>query len=875
MLPALFQKLWVPFTSKIFEEEYNSIQQDQFQYSFKVSLVNFLIINIFVVAYGAADGYPGVWPGPFALSLIIMLLWVFSNRFVKGLEVILIILSLFVCIVGFLFVTNYLLTKEYYPAFFLGYVFGTYEKTIILKVPKITYKLIFSVILFIVKLTMFPINHIQQIFWILLQMATMLMSLLADLLKENQDRKIFQHFCDCRESLVKFKNLMVSGLSTNLLIISPDLKQELFSNEYLHKTLSKRPNSGKTYILRLYEWFYSLKVDKRSLVEAGIDSFFPQNPSPTVLDILETSYHKRCFVERDKKLSFSAEYLDPVTHTLKIYEISITGIVWDAKESIAIILNDITAHAQNQNLKTADSNKDKMLAMVSHELRTPINGILGVVRILQSQTHDPQTLQYLSICKSSGELLYNLVNSILDLQHLRDNKFSLKMTRYDLHELIKGVYDMFKFQFEEKDLYLNLELDENVPKYIMTDHNRLRQILINLIGNALKFTFEGGVNIAVKIDTEFQDCIRFTVSDTGIGIKEEDKAKLFKMYGRLDQENSTTNTQGVGFGLEISSRLASLLSQSPKKAPIDFDSQVGKGSCFSFLVKDLSKSSPESSVVVGDETNCYESRDFEEDIGSISRRLSPYDIYYALNSDRQITSRHLRSRPRLQSSHLLLGSGSVTPLSFQRKRYSDDCDHIMASSRSRSRSSSFSFNGNTPTPPVAAEENKEKTENPATTDRALLASSTKKPLKMNEKSILIIDDNSFNLLVAKNLLEHLGYQVKTALNGKLGIDLVKSLAVENKKPFGAILMDIQMPVMDGYEATKLLKEMMAKNEIEEMPIIALSANDTEADQSRCREVGMYDHLSKPLKEEHLKKVLEGVFNRNYKRDISDILCQID
>ncbi len=200
-LQTLLSKLHTTFSSKPFEKEYNDIQLNQFQRYFKVSLVIFLIINIFVVAYGIADGYPGVWPGPFGLSLIIMLLWVFSNRFSRGLEVILIILSLFVCIVGFLFVKNHLLAKEYYPAFFLGYVFGTYEKTIILKVPKITYKLIFSVVLFIVKFVMFPIAHIQQIFWILLQMAIIIISLLADIFKEKEDRKTFQHFCDCRESL--------------------------------------------------------------------------------------------------------------------------------------------------------------------------------------------------------------------------------------------------------------------------------------------------------------------------------------------------------------------------------------------------------------------------------------------------------------------------------------------------------------------------------------------------------------------------------------------------------------------------------------------------------------------------------------------------
>jgi len=117
------------------------------------------------------------------------------------------------------------------------------------------------------------------------------------------------------------------------------------------------------------------------------------------------------------------------------------------------------------------------------------------------------------------------------------------------------------------------------------------------------------------------------------------------------------------------------------------------------------------------------------------------------------------------------------------------------------------------------------------------------------KNILIIDDNSFNPLAAKHLLESLGYQVETALNGKLGVDLIKSMSLINKRPFDVILMDLQMPVMDGYEASRVLKKMMEREEIGEVPIIALSANNSEDDNKRCNKVGMYDHLSKPLKED--------------------------
>jgi len=132
------------------------------------------------------------------------------------------------------------------------------------------------------------------------------------------------------------------------------------------------------------------------------------------------------------------------------------------------------------------------------------------------------------------------------------------------------------------------------------------------------------------------------------------------------------------------------------------------------------------------------------------------------------------------------------------------------------------------------------------------------PKDPNAKKVLVIDDNSFNLLVVRHLVEGLGYRVETALNGKLGLILIKSLICSNKKPFDLILMDLQMPVMDGYETARILREMMGNKEMAEIPIIALSANDSEDDKARCREVGMYNHLSKPLKERQLRRTLEQI-----------------
>jgi len=807
--------------------------------------------------------------GLIVISVTCILLWLLSNKLKNYLEILLVLFSLGFCISAFVFIKEKKVVPPMcFPAFFIGYIFGTYEKVITLKLPRIRFKLCFSLILLVAKILIFPAHKAVQIFSFFLQIVMIIFSLIADFLKDREDRKTFQNFYDYRESLTKFKNLLVSGLSTNLLILSRDLNEELFSNECLHKTISESGKAGKTYIRKLHEWLRHLKVDKRSATGSIKECplFNQTTAQSSVLDLLKAARQRHSITGEDKTMSFSAEYIDEKAQCLKIYEVSITNIVWDAKDCIALILNDITAHSQNQSLKLADANKDKMLAMVSHELRTPINGILGVVRILQNQAKDPQTLQYLSICKSSGELLYNLVNSILDLQHLRDNKFSLKMTRSDLHELMRGVHGLFKFQFEEKGLALNLEVDSKAPKFIVTDYNRLRQILINLIGNALKFTFEGGVTITVEMDTENKDsnCIRFSVADTGIGIKEEDKAKLFKMYGRLDQANSTTNTQGVGFGLEISNRLSSLLSDPMNPSGIKCESEFGKGTKFSFSVKDFTQ--PDDI----DNSQFFDPQAFAEENENLSLKMSPYSLSAMLTSERNSDLRQSQGKSplivsRAHSGQHLLPICPVPGLNKNSSHSPKASYFSPTQSPSKSRFQQFSsscllksevFLSSPGLPP--------KKENICSDHDRLFSSESGDIIKIKipqkKQSILIIDDNSFNLLVAKHLLESLGYLVETALNGQLGVDLVKSFIAAKKNKFAAILMDLQMPVMDGYEATRVLKEMMGRNEIPDIPIIALSANDTEEDKLKCKKVGMYDHLSKPLKEQELKRLLSEVFD---------------
>jgi len=870
------KRLQIHFSSKHIEEEYRKVQKVHTRNFFKVLLLKFGLTCALLTIYSLAErDYKVI--GPFVgVMIACILIWKFSHKLRDHKEPLVFGFGLAFTVGAFFYVREDLVTSQYFPALMIGYTIGIFEKMLTLRLSNFTFKIAFSIILLISKIVLFPVSALAQTFSLIIQSMIIASSLIADLLKAKEDRKTFKRFHDYREGHTKFRNLIISGLPTSLLILSRDLKQKMFANKYLETKvkLGRASEDCSIQIPMIHEWLDSLKIDKKSLLKEATKTSVSISELPlTVLELLK-AFNNKDEIVPECKVKFNAEFSHEPTKTRRIYEINVFPIIWDTQESVTIILNDVSMHSLNQSLKIADSNKDKMLAMISHELRTPLNGILGVVKILERQTKDQQTLQYLSIMKSSGELLYNLVNSILDLQQIRDKKFTLKMTKHDLHELLQDVHNLFIFQFEEKNLSLSLEIDKSVPKYIVNDQNRLRQVLINLIGNALKFTFEGGVSVSAYMDSERKGYINFSVADTGIGVKEEDKPKLFKMYGRLDQADLKTNTQGVGFGLEISNQLAQMLADNTSQCGITFVSQVGKGTTFSFAIKDSSFIGNDNSS----EIDYFEPQAFAEDIENLSLKMCPYSLYSGASSEREINNLKPITPPSLSMkkahSHLLpICSVRVTRTDTRAQTHTRNS---ITPFRPKSR-----YNSSTNFLKVEAQSSITQNKEGTTAETGFLPSplsiknSTthyKYDKEQSPKNVLIIDDNPFNLLVAKHLVEGLGFLVKTALNGQLGVELVKSMSPINKRPFDVILMDLQMPVMDGYEATRVLKTMMESQEISDIPIIALSANDSEDDKARCREVGMQDHLSKPLKEDQFKKILGEVAEL----DISlGSLCEVE
>jgi len=652
---------------------------------------------------------------------------------------------------------------------------------------------------------------------------------------EAQERVIFKGYYEYREEFVKFKSLIEKYLPQSVIILDPQTSYPLFANETFAKIFTKKFAFRNLHVKDKLNTrpINTLAVDTLDLLLTQNDSIrYSCKYEPDLSRLGNGITLRHFFLELTTNNFFN---MNAVTVTCSyqnsrgkrsLFEVVLMPLSWDREDAVAIILNDITFQDKIIAFKQADKNKDLIIATVSHELRTPLNGIIGLLQIMETKTEQPEVLKDVFLCKDNATLLWNLVNSILDLQMFYSGKLRLKLTKIDLHQFLKDTTKLFQFIASQKGLYLNLKIGSNVEKEITTDENRLRQIIINLIGNAIKFTFHGGVDICIEKDPE--EYIKISVSDTGIGIKEDQKKKLFKVYGKFE-ETQDVSRNGAGLGLTICNTLANALLQTKGEEQIHFESQDGIGSKFWFKIPKEIRSSRDSDINLidlSDQASSNERKIYSSRLTSLDSGSSFGEILE--DYDERIEPNNLRTKVR---SHTL-----------KKKR---DFNGIEESPNFKDFPMTYEDI------PLHISKKFEEISFCQSSEKDLLLFSKNKLHSIPEKTIrhkglvLIVDDNPFNLMVAQNFLVALGYEVETATSGKEALEKVKELSEKNKLP-RFILMDIQMPVMDGYETTRRLKKMVERREIKDVPIIALSANDQDEDVKKSLRSGMVDHLSKPL-----------------------------
>ena len=519
----------------------------------------------------------------------------------------------------------------------------------------------------------------------------------------------------------------------------------------------------------------------------------------------------------------------------RVFKVNITPLTWGDQESLAFIFDDVSHERTIMELKIADKNKDLVIAMVSHELKTPLNGMLGTIEIIRKMLiKQPNIIPYLNACKNSGLMLLNLVNSILDMSQIKKNKLKLVYAQICLLDLLNEVKSLFDHFCMVKNLYLNIEVHPDVPFDIVTDETRLKQVLINLVGNAFKFTFKGGITIKVDLENNDPSKLKFRIEDTGIGIKNQDQEKLFKFFGRIDQKDERINTNGVGLGLTISNTIVLLLNPNGGNKGIHVESEVDKGTTFSFVI---------SCGIQAENTNSTSS--FGDEWRDATNIFDKLNVYQFDEDQKRLDYGNNLSRSKSKCLITALNSKSFLH---------------MGGPESDTRLPNMTSSNSVPDfPLVSIRKSKKQTD---LFPIFSVAPTQKFDLSAHEKQdsllCLIVDDNPFNLMVATNLIHDRGYTVQTALNGQEAIYKVKEQE-KNGLPFNLILMDCQMPVMDGYEATKRLKAMMAKGEIAKTPIIAVTANNRDEEHDKhCFDVGMMAILSKPINIEEMDTLLQKI-----------------
>ncbi len=603
----------------------------------------------------------------------------------------------------------------------------------------------------------------------------------------------------------------------------------------------------------------------------------------TIFDFFENDHAINLFLEMlalDKKIkAFEATWIDKNTHPIQV-NIS-THLSTDLNTGQTIyegMVEDVTEKKHAESLRIArdaaissSKAKSEFLANMSHEIRTPMNGIIGMCTLLGDTDLDSEQSDYVDTIKFSADALLTIINDILDYSKVEAGKLDLEIIDFDLIRLVEGVAELQSEKAVEKCIDLIYLFGKQVPIYLRGDPGRLRQVLLNLTSNAIKFTHHGEVVIAVDLEENFEDraTIMVSVKDTGIGIAKDKLGQVFESFSQADT-STTREYGGTGLGLAISKRLVNLM-----QGDIGVESEPDEYTRFWFRVtlekqprKVIRQTELPGNIkgrkfiaVDDNKTNlqilegylhswgceCVCTDDPMQARGIILRHQlqnKPFDIalidHMMPKLDGEALGRSIRADPRLNAMKMImLTSRGLRGDAGRAKEAGFEAYLTKPVKRANLFECLLQVTGSA-----------------AKASPQLITKHTLEEIKKRDARILLVEDNKVNQKIALKILQKFGYRTELAENGQIALDRLKD------EDFDLVLMDVQMPIMDGLETTKRIRTPGSAIKNRTIPIIAMTALAMEGDMDRCINAGMDAYVTKPFKPKELMSTIsKQLFNQ--------------
>ena len=574
------------------------------------------------------------------------------------------------------------------------------------------------------------------------------------------------------------------------------------------------------------------------------------------------------------------------------------GVLGRSMDSMRASLERSTEEAkvQHEKLKELDRAKSSFLSTMSHEVRTPMNGVLGYTKLLRQSSLNDDQLEMLDIVASSGRALLTIINGVLDLSKIEAGEMELENIAFDLRGVMTEVVSLMRQTAMGKGLGLHLEIDPAVPSTVLGDSLRIRQIVTNLLGNALKFTKEGEVQLRLTLREQADDelDLLFEVEDSGVGIPAGAEQRLFDRFSQADT-STTREFGGTGLGLAISRHLVELMggeigvtSRKPHGSRFFFNAKLKKAD--DLVNEDFGGLEKPHIIVLrrpdqaGDDTYRILNAWGIESLGCSSKSE-------AMAAAEAILTSGNRVRFVVSSQEILQDDPSLLPALHRVITNSSSASHSLrviailpehadAAATIETLAADPTWVAGTLCHPVLPSDLFEmvcelapeiRTE-PA--ERGLVDESPKptldhKAVEANQQAlldgsgsteekmkpyVLLVEDNPVNQKLARRVLERSGFDVEVAGDGSVAVDLLQSRD-ESMRRFDVVLMDCQMPKMDGYTATRAIRELPGY--CSGLPVVALTAHAMKGDRQRCLEAGMNDYVSKPFNFAELRRIVTG------------------